>query len=117
MPKNWSFYSQGGEGDGLWHEYTLFEWQVRMSIGHGYRPNHLPREVFAPDLTRDGTMDNFADAILEDISEMYLADALPAHGTNGERSVNVGGSSITYRYRVDPSENRFYIGTFFVNLG
>ncbi|MBZ4416129.1 hypothetical protein [Myxococcus sp. RHSTA-1-4] len=117
MPTYWSLHSSGGEGDGYWREYTLFEWQVRMSLGHGYRPNHLPREVFAPDLTRDGSMDEFADAILGDISEMYLAGTLPAHGTNGERSIMVGGSSVLYRYRVDPGTDRFYIGTFFVNLG
>lgn len=113
--RNWSLHSSGGEGDHYWREYTLFEWQVRISVGHGYRPNHRPNEVFAPDLTRDGRMDDFANAILGDISDMYLAESLPDRGSSGERNVIVGGSSVAYRYRVDPANDRFYVGTFFVH--
>jgi hypothetical protein len=62
-------------------------------------------------------MDDDVDAILSDIADMYLSEAMPADGPNGERSILVGGCSVSYGYRVDAANNRFYVGTFFVSRG
>jgi hypothetical protein len=110
----WSLVETGGEGDHYWRKYWLFDWTVKMSVGHGYRSSHKPREIFAPDLTRDGSMDDYCSAILNDLAELCMNGNMPGDGT-GERSIAAMGQSVAYRYRSSPGTSEMFIGTFFVD--
>lgn len=86
-------------------------WKVQISTGHGYRPNHKPQEVFAPDITASGNVKEFVEAIIADI-ETRIIDGNVADG-NHEFATYAAGETINYRCRVINGSHQVFVGTFF----
>lgn len=68
-----------------------------FSSGHGWRPNHHPSgEAPGPDIQQVAEMDVIELAILQD----FVSGAgVPKEGAQGERSIKVNGSDVSYRYK------------------
>ena len=113
------FSANAGQRDQYRRTYKIqeddgTEWTVAVSSGHGYRVSHLgnPSELFGPDITQAGSMDEIEEAILADLDDNVVGDATIT-GT-GRRRVSVGSEVIQFDYNVNRAGHHIGVGSYYI---
>jgi hypothetical protein len=90
------------------------QWTVAVSSGHGYRSSHLHNasELFGPDITQAGSMDEIEEAILADLDDNVVAT--PAIVGPGRRRVAVGSETVQYDYNVNRAGRHIGVGSYYI---